>query len=144
MTQASRQRLAQMAAALWWGSLTGLGALVVPLLFRHLPTPALAGNMAAQLFSAHTWLALGLGLLLLLIFRSNQAIAPVGAAQTATFLIAIGMLLALLSEFAVAPRIVARQNLRLWHSLGSLLWLLQWLCAGGLLWHLTRPDSDPK
>ena len=30
-----------------------------------------------------------------------------------------GMLLALLAEFAVAPRIVARENLKLWHGVGS-------------------------
>ena len=32
------------------------------------------------------------------------------------------------------PRIVARENLRLWHSLGSVLYLLQWACAGLALW----------
>lgn len=50
-----------------------------------------------------------------------------------------GMLLALLSEFAVAPRIVARENLRLWHSVGSVMYLLQWLCAAAALWKLTAP-----
>jgi phosphatidylserine synthase len=40
------------------------------------------------------------------------------------------MLLALLSEFAVAPRIVARENLRLWHSVGTLMYAVQWVCAG--------------
>jgi len=48
-----------------------------------------------------------------------------------------GLLLALLSEFAVAPRIVARENLRLWHSVGSAMYVLQWLCAGVTLWKLT-------
>ena len=40
--------------ALWWGSLTTVGFLVVPLLFVHLPTPAMAGGMAAKLFTAQT------------------------------------------------------------------------------------------
>jgi len=35
----------------------------------------------------------------------------------------------LLSEFAVAPRIVARQNLQLWHAVGSVMLLCQWCCA---------------
>ena len=39
------------------------------------------------------------------------------------------MLLALLIQFGVAPRIVARQNLRLWHGLGSAMYAAQWLCA---------------
>ena len=41
-------RLPVLVAALWWGSLTTIGFLVVPLLFAHLPTPAVAGAMAAQ------------------------------------------------------------------------------------------------
>jgi hypothetical protein len=43
------------------------------------------------------------------------------------------MMLALLSEFAIAPRIIARENLALWHSLGSALYLAQWACAGWVL-----------
>ena len=34
-------------------------------------------------------------------------------------------------------RIVARENLALWHSLGTGMYLLQWVCAGGALWKLT-------
>ena len=48
------ERLPVLLAALWWGSLTTLGALVVPLLFAYLPMPAMAGNMAARLFAAQT------------------------------------------------------------------------------------------
>lgn len=117
-------------AALWWGSLTTVGFYVVPMLFAHLPTPALAGNMAAKLFSTQTWVAVVCGLLLLLISRSNQPVAQVKRLQTATVFIVLGMLLALLSEFGVAPHIVARDNLRLWHSLGSGFYVLQWICAG--------------
>jgi hypothetical protein len=49
------QRLELFVAALWWGSLTTLGFGVVPLLFARLGSPAQAGQMAAQLFSAQTW-----------------------------------------------------------------------------------------
>lgn len=117
-------------AALWWGSLTTVGFYVVPMLFANLPTPAMAGNMAAKLFSTQTWVAVVSGLLLLLISRSNQPLAQVERAQAATIFIVFGMLLALLSEFGVAPHIVARDNLRLWHSLGSGFYVLQWVCAG--------------
>jgi len=34
----------------------------------------------------------------------------------------------------VCPRIVARENLRLWHSVGTGLYALQWLCAAAVLW----------
>lgn len=117
-------------AALWWGSLTTVAGYVVPMLFAHLPSPAMAGNMAAILFTAQTWVALVCGLLLLMVSRSDQALAQVEQAQAAIVYIVLGMLLALLSELAVAPRIVARQNLPLWHSVGVGLYIVQWLCAG--------------
>jgi hypothetical protein len=132
------QALAPWLAALWWGSLTTLGVLVVPLLFVHLPSPALAGGMAAKLFAAQTWLSAGCGLLLLLLNRPGQGLRAAGRAQSAMVFMLLGVLLALLSEFAVAPRIVSRENLRLWHSVGSAMFALQWLCAGVTFWKLTR------
>ena len=129
------QRLPAFVSALWWGSLTTVGALVVPLLFAHLPTPAMAGAMAARLFAAQTWVSVGCGLVLLLISRPKGAVTQYPWARAAMVFILGGMLLALLSQFAVAPRIVARQDLRLWHSVGSVLYLAQWGCAAAVLWH---------
>lgn len=121
-------------AALWWGSLSAVGFWVVPLLFKHLPSPAMAGAMAAQLFTAQTWVALVCGWLLLLAVRgkqdADQPQAYAAAVKSALIFIAGGMLLAALSEFAVAPRIIARENLKLWHAVGSGMYLLQWVCAG--------------
>jgi hypothetical protein len=128
--------LALLAAALWWGSLTVTGFITVPLLFTHLPSPALAGTMAARLFSAQTWIALGCGLILMMISRGREANARMDWAGGALAFIAAGVLLALLSEFAVAPRIVARDNLKLWHAVGSGMYLLQWVCAGATLWRV--------
>jgi len=138
---ARAQVLAPWLAALWWGSLTTLGLLVVPMLFVHLPSPALAGGMAAKLFGAQTWLSAGCGVLLLLLNRPGQDRVDAGRAQAAMVFVLLGMLLALLLEFAIAPRIVSRENLRLWHSVGSAMFALQWLCAGVTFWKLTlRPD----
>lgn len=130
-------RLPVFVAALWWGSLTVLGFLVMPLLFVHLPTPAMAGQMAARLFSAHTWVAVACGMLFLLFSRSNRSRALINSGRGALVFVVAGLLLALLVEFAVAPRIVARENLKLWHSLGSGMYALQWLCAGMVLWKAT-------
>ena len=130
-------RMPVWVAALWWGSLSTLGFLVVPLLFVHLPTPAMAGAMAAKLFTAQTWVSTVCGLILLLFSGSNQPRTVMEHARVAMIFIVSGMLLALLSEFAVAPHIVARENLRLWHSVGSVMYLLQWLCAGVTFWKLT-------
>ncbi len=131
-------RLTLMLAALWWGSLTTVGFGVVPLLFAHLPTPALAGQMAAKLFSAQAWVSISCGLSLLLLYRNKLKESSAGEGGIAIIFILAGLLLALLLEYGVAPRIVARENLRLWHGVGSALYAAQWLCAGRLLWRLGR------
>lgn len=134
-----KDRLALMLAALWWGSLTTTGFLVVPMLFAHLPTPAIAGRMAAELFAAQTWIALGCGLTLLIHVRTKAEDDRLdGPALNAIFLVVTAMLLTLLQQYAVAPRIVARENLQLWHTMGSVMYVAQWLCAGALLWRLSR------
>ncbi|WP_137748640.1 DUF4149 domain-containing protein [Acidovorax sp. NB1] len=135
------RRLPALVAALWWGSLTTIGFLVVPLLFAYLPSPSVAGNMAARLFAAQTWVAVACCLVLLLISRPKNAVSQYPWAQAAMLFILGGLLLALLNQYGVAPRIVARQDLRLWHSVGSLLYLLQWGCALTVLWHTLRPDG---
>jgi Domain of unknown function (DUF4149) len=142
--QALLERLPLWLAALWWGSLSTIGFLVVPLLFVHLPTPALAGAMAARLFTAQTWVSVLCGLLLLLVSRRNQTSGDAGHVQEAIIFIAGGMLLALLAEFAVAPRIVARENLALWHRVGSGMYLLQWLCAGVTFWKMAAPTRGTE
>jgi hypothetical protein len=128
-------RLAIPAAALWWGSLTTICFIVVPLLFVHLPSSAMAGRMAARLFSAQTWITLACGMLLIMGSRSQPPSGEQGVSAALPYLLG-GMVLALLVEFAVAPRIVARENLRLWHGLGSGMYVLQWLCAGVVLWRV--------
>ena len=134
-------RLPSFIAALWWGSLSTLGFLVVPLLFMHLPTPAMAGAMAARLFAAQTWVSVACCMLLLLISRPKGEVTQYPWAQAAIVFIVGGLLLALLVQFGVAPRIVARQDLRLWHSVGSVMYLAQWACAGAVLWYTLRSPS---
>jgi hypothetical protein len=143
----TRSRISIVLAALWWGSLTGLGFVVVPLLFVHLPSPAAAGAMAAKLFTAQTWLGIACAMLLLLISNKKDALAQVLPAQPAIKFIVAGFLLAVLVEFGVAPRIVSAQadggNLKLWHGLGSAMYFGQWLCAGLALWRLSVASGLP-
>ncbi|WP_238945437.1 DUF4149 domain-containing protein [Vandammella animalimorsus] len=135
------QRLPVMAAALWWGGLSVVGFLSVPLLFMSLPT-AQAGQVAAKLFTAMTWLSVACGMLLVFLLKPARAgdgaaagaAAPVPLAWTGWAL--AGVVLALLVEFGIAPRILARENLALWHNLATALYALQWLCAAVLLWRL--------
>lgn len=136
-----KDRIALLLAALWWGSLTTIGFLVVPMLFAQLGNPSLAGSFAGRLFAAQSWVALACGLALLTYFRSKVQDLADRSSRTAVAWIVVALLLALLQEYAVAPRILARENLRLWHSLGSAMYLGQWLCAGVLLWRMgRRPD----
>jgi len=135
-----KARLAVFAAALWWGSLSVTGFLAVPTLFAALPTPALAGSVAARLFSAQNWVALACGAVLLIASRAAQGRSGLDWRGGAVLFVLAGLLLALLSEFAVAPRIMARENLRLWHGLGTGMYVVQWLCAGAVLWRVTGPE----
>ncbi|HYP86313.1 DUF4149 domain-containing protein [Variovorax sp.] len=135
--RALTERLPVLVAAFWWVSLTVVGFLVVPLLFQHLPTPAMAGSMAAHLFTAQTWVSIACAVLLLALSRSQSEAAP--AVDAAIVFVILGLLLALVVEFGIAPRIVARQNLKLWHAAGSGLYLVQWACAATVLWRLLRP-----
>ncbi len=134
-------RLPGVVAALWWGSLSTIGFLVVPLLFKHLATPAIAGGMAAKLFTAQTWVTIACALLLLMVSRSARAPETADHVRAVLPFILAGLLLALLAEFGVAPRIVARDNLPLWHAVGSGMYLLQWLSASAVLWRLQVPAS---
>ena len=115
------------------------------MLFQHLPNKALAGNMAARLFEVQTWMSVGCGLVLLLILRqesakndTNSTVAGAFVAYNAILFIAVGMLLSLLVAFGISPRIVARENLMLWHAVGSVMYLAQWVCAGVVLWKLSN------
>jgi hypothetical protein len=133
-----KDRIALLVAAFWWGSLSTIGFLVVPMLFARLGSPAVAGNMAGQLFAAQTWVALACGLVLLVHFRAQAGERMDAAARSVTGWVVTALLLALLQQYAVAPRILAREDLRLWHSLGSAMYLGQWLCAGVVLWRMGR------
>jgi Domain of unknown function (DUF4149) len=142
VSELQRLRWATLAAGLWWGSLSALCFVVVPLLFTHLPSPAIAGSMAARLFSAQTWLSCGCALLLLMAVSRSESYTLAAWSQTLMRPVVAGLLLALLLELAVAPRILAAraegQSLRLWHGLGSAMLVLQWFSAGAAFWRLAR------
>ena len=96
------------------------------------------------------FIALGCGLLMMALSRGKEATARMDWANGALLFVAAGVLLALLAEFAVAPRILARENLKLWHGLGSAMYFVQWVCAGVTLWRVagrqtlqSRPGGEP-
>jgi len=145
------QRGLWLVAAVWWGSMTALGAWVVPLLFAHAPTKAVAAGLAVHLFSAQAWVGLVCGVLSLWVQRHVDRVR--GRAHVPSALILAAMLMAAIGEWGIAPRIVARENMLLWHSLGTAFWVLQWGCLTAHVWRLSRttlevpwpmPDSDEK
>lgn len=141
-------RLAILLAALWWGGITALSFVAVPTLFANLESPAVAGPVAAKLFSLQSWAGLVLGVALVLLLRRQRtrwvadasAVVGMKALLMTTMVVMLAMVLAMLQEFVVAPNIVTARvtggNLRLWHSMGSVLVLGQWCCAGAVLWRL--------
>ena len=137
-----RYRFGLMLAALWWGSLTALGFVIVPMLFSHLPSPAAAGQLAAKLFTAQAWLSIACAMFLMLIYNQKEIENQDIRAQSAIKFIVTGLLLVVLVEFGLSPRIVSARadggNLRMLHGLGSAMYFGQWLCAGFALWRLSR------
>ena len=101
------------------------------MLFVHLPAPAVAGAMAAKLFAAQTWVSVLCSGLILFLHKKqrNHALSQAQQSRLATIFVVAGLFLSLISEFVISPRIVARENLRLWHSAGTAVYFLQWLCA---------------
>ena len=131
------QRGLCLVAAVWWGSLTALGAWVVPLLFAHASSKAVAAGLAVHLFSAQAWVGLVCGLLSLSAQRHIDRVR--GRSHVPSALILAAMLMAAIVEWGIAPRIVARENMLLWHSLGTIFWVLQWACLAAHVWRLSTP-----
>jgi len=98
----------------------------------------MAGAIAAKLFSVQAAISAVCCMVLLMLFRSNKVQAPVDIAQAATLFVVGGVLMALLVEFGVAPRIVARDNLALWHGVGTAMYVVQWLCAAVVFGKLAK------
>ncbi|ARU05774.1 hypothetical protein CCO03_14740 [Comamonas serinivorans] len=137
-------RLSLFVIAAWWASISALGFWIVPMLFAKLPTPAMAGTLAAQLFAQQSLVALACGVVLLLVNRraaaTRHGVPADPHARTTLVIVLVALFVVIANQYGVSPRIVARDNLKLWHSVGSALYLVQWLCVTALLWrHAGRP-----
>ena len=147
------RRLPVFLAALWWGGIAGMSFVAVPTIFAVLGNPAVAGPVAARIFSLQCWGSMLLGVLLMLVLRRQRAalsditasaasVAALRGLLVTMTLVVLAVVFAMLQEFGVAPKIVSARatggNLRVWHTLGTVLVLGQWLCAGAVLWRLSR------
>jgi hypothetical protein len=98
--------------------------------------------MAAHLFGAQTWVTSGCagGLLALNMARRQERVLGRAPPKVPWFslLCGLGLLCAVLAQWVVSPRIVAREDLQLWHRLGSGMYLVQWLCSLAVFQLLVR------
>jgi hypothetical protein len=145
--QAQVQRLPLFLAALWWGGISALSFLAVPVLFARLGAPV-AGPVAAQFFSLQCWASIFIGMAMLVLLKRQGSTKGLvddtgggsmqGPALNTMAIVLLAMLLAMVQEFGVAQKIVTARatggNLRLWHAVGSAMVLGQWACAGAVLW----------
>lgn len=142
---AVRERLPALAAALWWGSLSAIGFVALPVVLAHLPSPATARYVAAQIIQAQTFVSMACCVCLFLLAKRKFAEREEEWARAAMAFLIGGLLLALLLQYGVVPRILARQGAALWQSVGVVMYVLQWLCALAVLWRTVRlPPSAPE
>lgn len=137
-------RAARMLSGLWWGGTTALAFVAVPMLFASLGSPALAGPVAAKLFTVVCVATVVIATLLLVFLMKFRHSALVQSEQFAIYLLILALVAALVQQGWVAGQIVGARasggNLALWHGLGSALVLLQWACAVTVAWWFSRPE----
>lgn len=131
-------RLPLLLAALWWGSVTAMVGVAVPTLHAHLASPTQAGSTVAALLAAQTWVSIACCALLLVFSKRKYAEKQEAWAQAAMPFVLGGLLLALLGQYGVAPRITAKQGVG-WQYASTVMYALQWLCALCTLWQLAAP-----
>jgi Domain of unknown function (DUF4149) len=141
------QRFLALLAALWWGGLTGISFLAVPLAFAHFASPVIAGPYAARLFHWQAWGSMFVTVCVL--FWTMRAQRQYLCSRWSSFSpgrgLSVWLLLAffaaLLQEFGVAERILMARSMgadvRFWHMAGTLLVFLQWLSALRVCWFFT-------
>ncbi|KKW68901.1 hypothetical protein AAV94_02995 [Lampropedia cohaerens] len=143
-----KARLPLLAAALWWGALTAIGGIVMPLFYMHAAGAAMAVPLAASVMTASMWLSVACGFTVVLAIRPSAEEAGhawAGRALTTTGWALAALLAALLLEFAVVPRILMRENLSSLLGAGAAVYALQWLCCAVVLWRLsTSKDAQGR
>ena len=141
------EALARAAAALWAGSLWGVGYLAVPVLFASLEDRHLAGTLAGRMFQGVHLLGLACGAVLLAqAWRAGRRrrAAAVGAllAVVLTELLVLGPLVASAREAGLAAGRPLGAGFGLLHGLASGLYLL--LALGVLALAALPPRGGPQ
>jgi hypothetical protein len=134
-------RLCRLLAALWWGGLSALAFVAVPVIFATVGDKAVAGQIAARIFDAQSYWTLTLGLLLLLVERADPLCRARGLGRVLVF----ALLAVVVNHWLVSPLIVTARatggNLALWHGVGSALIALQFAAGTWVNWRLSSRQS---
>jgi hypothetical protein len=146
-------------SAFWWGSLTTIGFVVVPLLFVWVSPKALAGLVAGHLFEWVSWVNVLAPLLLWFLARALNPTSPHGAdsmdlspphgregaqsvedadafsARWRYTVWALGGSVALAAWMlaVVIPHITQGLDRAIWHGMGTLTYALMWILASALM-----------
>lgn len=123
-----------MLNALLWGSLTVVGAVVVPMLFALLTPKALAGKVAAELFVLESILVLLVSLYGLIRQAFTSRTDPIKSGRRRFWVmwaVALNLLLSIFMLTVVIGQIIQPDNpdRALWHGLGSAVYALMWFLA---------------
>jgi hypothetical protein len=141
-------RIRCLLAALWAGSLWTSGYLVAPTLFATLADRVLAGTVAASMFRSQAWLSIACALLLLLLLRfgapqkQRTLLVLVLAMLACTLVVHVGLqpMMAALREAAGPGGVMessARTRFGVLHGISSLIFMLQSVLGGVLVWKMS-------
>jgi hypothetical protein len=138
-----------LIAALWAGSLWTVGYLVAPTLFATLADRVLAGTVAASMFHSQAWLSIACALLLLVMLQVGMLEAK---PRRTLLMLTLAMLLGTLAvHFGLQPLMgalreaagpggvmesSAKSRFGMLHGISSLIYLVQSVLAGLLVWKM--------
>ncbi|KAF0812581.1 hypothetical protein IGB42_02870 [Andreprevotia sp. IGB-42] len=136
--------LKNVLTALWIGGMWIIGLLVAPVLFKSLSGPV-AGAVVGKLFTAFGWVGIVAGIYLLVYWLYVDGLR---AFQAGKLWLVIGMLACtLINQFAVFPIIAGIKpgiseaatgvfggGLQSWHTISSLIYLVQSVLALIYIW----------
>ncbi len=137
------QRLAALLAALWAGVLAAVGFVAVPVLFQALARQD-AGRLAGAMFDRTAYVALVLGVVVLLIVRHLNRRSGVRGPNAALMWTLATLFFLVAGHFGLQPMVVTARDggstplsFNALHAISTVLYVLQMLSAAVLSWCLT-------
>lgn len=98
-----------LALIVWVGGMVFFALVLAPTAFTVLPTTALAGNLVGRSLAALHWMGISSALVFLVasLFFSRARVARMKPLALVNLLVLVMLMLTLISQFAITPRIHA-------------------------------------